>query len=158
MIAKWIILLFTITVSLVSCHQPVFNQTDGNIADAKIKVLQEEKKADNITRPCPPLLIKKGLYVDTTPISLAQRPSWLENHIVIRGDQLPFSYYSRIVSAGAGQNILTKYQVGLDSSMRLSMSYSGTVKGALDLLASRAGFVYNVRHSQIYWESFITRT
>lgn len=155
---KWILLLLAMTFTLASCHQPVFNQTDGNVADVKIKVLKEQHKADNIAKPCPPLLIKNDLYVDTTPISLSQRPSWLENHIVIRGDQLPFSYYSRLISAGAGQGILTKYQIGLDSALKISMSYSGTIRGALDLLATRAGFVYGVKNNQVYWESYITRT
>ncbi len=158
MLRKGIILFFATIFALASCHQPIFNQTDANIADAKIKSLKEEKKADNMVKPVPPLLIKQGPYVDTTPISLQTRPSWLENHIVIRGDQLPFSYYSRLISAGAGTNILTKFQTALDPATPVSINYSGTIRGALDLLASRAGFVYSIRNNQIYWEAFVTRT
>lgn len=158
MLKKWIVLLFSMAFVLVSCHQPVFNQTDGNVADVKIKAERENHKADNLHKPCPPLLIKQGLYVDTTPVSLQQRPNWLENHIVVRGDQLPFSYYSRLISAGAGPHVLTKFQVGLDAAQAVSMNYSGTIKGALDLLATRAGYVYSIRNNQVYWEAFITRT
>ena len=156
MLKKWIVLLFSMAFVLVSCHQPIFNQTEGNIADAKIKVSREEHRADNIAKPLPPLLVKQGLYVDTTPINLQQRPSWLENHIVIRGDQLPFSYYSRLISLGAGTNILTKFQVGLDPTAKVSLNYSGTIRGALDLLASRAGYVY-MKQSDLL-RSFVTRT
>src|SRR5271170_956920 len=101
MLKKWIVLLLSSVFVLVSCHSPVFNQTDGNVADVKIKVAKETHRADNIVKPLPPLLVKQGLYVDTTPINLQQRPSWLENHIVVRGDQLPFSYYSRLISSGS---------------------------------------------------------
>jgi MSHA biogenesis protein MshL len=158
MLKKWIVLLFSVAFVLVSCHAPVFNQTEGNVADVKIKLAKEVHRSDNMVKPLPPLLIKQGLYVDTTPINLQQRPSWLENHIVVKGDQLPFSYFSRLISAGAGTNILTKYQVGLDPNVKISLNYSGTIRGALDLLATRAGFVYNVKNNQVYWEAFITRT
>lgn len=143
---------------LVACHSPLFNQTDGNIADLKIKAAKERVKSDNLAKPTPPLLVKPGLYVDKTPISLAKRPSWLNNHIVVRGDQLPFTYYSRLISAGAGANVLTKYQVGLDPAINVSLNYSGTIRGALDLLASRAGYVYSIRNNVVYWEAFVTRT
>lgn len=158
MLKKWVVLLCAMMLVLSSCHQPIFNQTDGNIAEVKLKAVKEEMKADAMAKPLPPLVIKQGLYVDTTPINLEQRPSWLENHIVVRGDQLPFSYYSRVISAGAGSNILTKYQVGLDPSTKVSLSYSGTIRGILDLLATRTGYVYSIRHNQIYWEAFVTRT
>lgn len=158
MLKKWVVLLLSTAFMLVACHSAVFNQTDGNIADAKIKNAKERVKSDNMAKPLPPLLVKQGLYVDTTPISLAKRPSWLSNHIVIRGDQLPFSYYSRLISAGANANVLTKYQVGLDPATNVSLNYSGTIKGALDLLASRSGYVYSIRNNLVYWEAFITRT
>ena len=39
------------------------------------------------------------------------------------------------------------------------MNYTGTVKGALDLLAAKTGFVYSIqRANTIYWQAFITRT
>lgn len=158
MLKKWIVLLLSTAFVLAACHSPVYNQTEGNIADTKIKAAKERKVSDNKAKPLPPLLIKKGLYVDTTPISLSKRPNWLDNHIVVRGDQLPFSYYSRVIAAGAGSKVLTKYQVGLDPTANVSINYSGTVRGALDMLASKSGFVYSINNNQIYWQAFITRT
>jgi type IVB pilus formation R64 PilN family outer membrane protein len=158
MFKQWIVLLCASVFTLAACHSPVFNQTDANIADVKIKTAKERIKADNLIKPLPPLLIKDGPYVDTTPISLQKQPSWLNNHIVVRGDQLPFSYYSRLIAAGAGQSILTKNQVGLNATTNVSLNYSGTIRGALDLLAVRTGYVYSVRNNLIYWEAFVTRT
>jgi len=158
MLRKWIILLFSMVITLAACHSPVYNQTIGNVADAKMKSAEARKKSDNDAKPLPPLLVKQGLYVDTTPISLAKKPQWLKNHIVIRGDQLPFSYYSRTIATGAGSSVLTKYQVGLDPAANVTMSYSGTVKGALDLLAAKTGFIYTVHKNSVYWQAFVTRT
>lgn len=158
MLKKWIVLILSAAFVLVACHSPVFNQTEGNIADVKIKNARERQKSDNLAKPLPPLIIKPGSYVDTTPISLQRRPSWLNNHIVIRGDQLPFSYYSRLIATGAGNNVLTKYQAGLDPSTNVAINYSGPIRGALDLLAAKSGFVYTINNNVVYWQAFITRT
>ncbi|MBX3708390.1 MAG: hypothetical protein KIT56_01920 [Gammaproteobacteria bacterium] len=158
MLKKWIVLFLATAFTLAACHSPVYNQTEGNIADVKIKSADVRKKADNKVKPTPPLLVKQGLYVDTTPISIKRRPGWLSNHIVIRGDKLPFSYYSQLIAAGANKNVLTKYQVGLDPASTVSINYSGTISGALDLLAAKSGYVYSVTNSAVYWQAFITRT
>lgn len=144
---------------LLGCNSVTYNQTEGNIAEAKQRAAVARARDDAMTKPTPPLLIKKGLYVDTTPVSLERQPDWLKNPIVIRGDKMPFSYYTRVITNAADKNVLTKYQTGLDSGVLLTMNYTGTVKGALDLLAARTGYVYNVlRGNTIYWQAFITRT
>jgi type IVB pilus formation R64 PilN family outer membrane protein len=128
------------------------------VADVKQRVDEARQKSNDSGKPLPTLTVKDGPYVDKTPISLAKQPTWLKNKIVIRGDQLPFSYYSRTIAGGAGYNVLTHYQVGLDDSMKVSINYSGTVKGALDLLAAKSGYVYSVNGNSVYWQAFITRT
>ncbi len=158
MLKKWIALLLSTAFVLAACHSPVYNQTAGNVADVKIKAADARLKSDNDAKPTPPLVVKQGPYVDTTPVSLASQPTWLSNHIVLRGDSLPFSYYSRIISSGANSNVLTKYQPGMDSTVNTSMSYSGTVKGALDLLAARTGYSYTVHNNSINWQAWVTKT
>lgn len=158
MLKKWAVLFLTTIFMLAACHSPVYNQTEGNVAEVVLKTKAARHKFDDSGRPLPPLLVKQGSYVDTTPISLDRQPQWLSNHIVIRGDQLPFSYYSRTIAAGAGNNILVKYQTGLDPSANATMNYSGTVRGALDLLATKTGYVYSLRNNMIYWQAFVTRT
>src|SRR3990167_8548991 len=155
---RWLVLLCTVLFVLMGCQSQVYNQTEGNVADATIKAREAIRKQDASVKIKSPLVVKPGLYVDTTPINLGRQPAWLKSHIFIRGDQLPFSYYSRTVASGANNNVLTKYQPGLDQSAKVSINYSGTIKGALDLLASKTGFVYSVRKSTIYWQAFVTRT
>ncbi|OGT36833.1 MAG: hypothetical protein A3F11_08605 [Gammaproteobacteria bacterium RIFCSPHIGHO2_12_FULL_37_14] len=158
MLMRWVVWFCTVALVLAGCQSQIYNQTEGNIADVKIKAEEAIRKQDVSVKPKSPLVVKPGLYVDTTPISLERQPSWLRAHILIRGDQLPFSYYSRTVASGANNNVLTKYQTGLNQTVNISMNYSGTIKGALDLLASKTGFVYSVRKNSIYWQAFITKT
>ena len=158
MLKKWLGLGLTTIFVLAACHSPVYNQTEGNVADAKLKIAAERQKSDASVKKTPPLLVKQGPYVDTTPVSLKRKPAWLQNKIVIRGDQLPFSYYSRTVADGAGVTILTKYQEGLDPSTRITMNYTGTVEGALNLIATKSGYVYNINNNSIYWEAYVTKT
>ncbi len=158
MLKKWGLLLLITLIGLAACHSAVYNQTEANVADVKLKAADALRKSDASAKPDPSLLIKQGSYVDTTPVSLQSKPSWLKNKVIIRGDQLPFSYYSRVIATGANTNILTKYQSGLDSSVKITINYSGTVEGALDLLASKTGYVYSVNRNAIYWQAFVTRT
>lgn len=158
MLKQWIVLLLSTTFMLAACHSPVYNQAQGNIADVKLRQEAARNKQDADAKGPAPLLVKQGPYVDMSPVSISGQPSWLRNHIVIRGDQLPFSYYSRTIAGGASKTILTKYQVGLDPAVVVSMSYSGTVKGALDILASKTGFVYSIMGNTVYWQAFVTRT
>jgi type IVB pilus formation R64 PilN family outer membrane protein len=158
MFKKWIALLLSSALMLSACHSQLYNQAEGNIAEVKLKSAAARKKSDDSAKPEASLVVNQGMYVDTTPINLVKDPYWLRNQIVIRGDQLPFSYYSRTIANGAGTNILVKFQNGLDQSTPITMSYSGTIKGALDLIASKTGYVYSVRGKQIYWQAFITKT
>lgn len=151
-------LWLTIVLFLSGCNSPVYNQAEGNIAETKIRINEAMKKSNTSGKPIPNLLVKNDLYVDKTPISLAKEPSWLKNHIVIRGDQLPFSYYSRTIVAGGGKNVLTHYQTGMDEGQKVSMNYSGTVRGALELLGAKSGYVFTVNGRSVYWQAFISKT
>ncbi len=157
MLKKWITLLLSTLLFLAACHAPTYNQAQANVADVKIKAAAARVKSDNDAKTRSALLVKPGMYVDTTPINIAKQPAWLKNHIIIRGDQLPFSYYSRTIASGAGK-VLTKYQVGLDPAVAITVNYSGSIKGALDLIATKTGYVYSVYGRQIYWQAFVTRT
>lgn len=148
----------TLVTFLTGCNKAVYDQTVGNTADVKLRTDAAFKKSDAAAQKVPSLVINQGMYVDKTPISLTRQPEWLQNRVVIRGDQLPFSYYSRTVASGGGKNVLTRYQTGLDDKAQVSMNYAGTVRGALDTLAAKTGYVYSVNGNNIYWQAFITKT
>lgn len=155
---KLIVLLLVITsLVLVGCNNKLYKQTESNIAEAAERSFEARHKSDTDAKAEPTLIVKQDAYVDRTPISINQQPGWLRSHIVVRGEDLPFSYYSRLIVNG-GQNVLTRYQVGLDPNIKISMNYTGDVKGALDLLATKAGYVYEIRGHNVYWQAFVTKT
>lgn len=159
---KRILLLCLSTMFVLSgcfTSPPLYNQTTGNVADITQRMNDEHTREQAYGAKAPPLVVDQGLYVDRTPISLMREPAWMRSHIVMRGDQLPFSYYSRTITGDSNTaSLLTHYQVGLDQSIIVSMNYSGSVKGALDLLAAKSGYVYTVNGTTIYWQAFITKT
>lgn len=158
MFKKWTILLFTTILVITACSSPVYNQAEMNVANVKMSAAAARAKSDHDAVVQKSLVVRKGMYVDKSPINLSKNPSWLNNRIVIRGDQLPFSYYTRVIGAAAGKNTLIRFQNGLDTNVNTSLNFSGTVRGALDLLASKVGYVYSVKCNTVYWQSFITRT
>lgn len=158
---KKIFLFATIICSLliIGCKsEHIYNQTESNVADVTEHIDDARSRSNHYGKPIPSMVVKQGPYVDKTPISIARDPAWLKNHIILRGEDLPFSYYSRTIVNGGGNYILTRYQVGLDPSTKISMNYSGSVRGALDLLASKTGYMYSINGCNVYWQAFITRT
>jgi type IVB pilus formation R64 PilN family outer membrane protein len=160
MLYKRIVLLFIAMIFVLAGCQtpPLYSQTEGNVADVAQRAKDAIAKSDAAAKPLPALVVNQGLYVDKTPISLAKDPAWSRNKIVIKGDKLPFSYYSRTIVGGNSNNsILNHYQVGLDQNVQVSMDYTGTVKGAMDLLAAKTGYVYTINDNTVYWQSTITK-
>jgi type IVB pilus formation R64 PilN family outer membrane protein len=147
-----LVLSLSTFIFITGCHSPLYNQSVGNVGDVASRVKEEFKNSDMGGRAENTLVVKDGMYVDRTPISLAKQPRWLKNRILLRGDQLPFNYFSRTLASGGGQSVLTRNQVGLDEKAKVSMNYSGTVK------AAKTGYVYSIDGNNIYWQAFITRT
>lgn len=151
-------LVLTAYLLLTGCNSLTYNQTEGNIADLKKHIDDTQQAEEALIKNTPPVLVNKGLYIDPTPISLEKQPAWLKNKVVIRGNNMPFGYYAGVINNAAGSHILTKYQSDMVDT-NLSINYTGTVKGALDLLATKSTNVYNVRGGKvIYWQSYVTRT
>ena len=50
---KFALCIFTITLLLSGCNSPVYNQTEGNVADASIRAKEALKKSDISARPIP---------------------------------------------------------------------------------------------------------
>lgn len=153
-----LVLCLTVLLSVTACQKPVlYHQSEANIADVAQRGKDALAKSNSVGNPVPPLVVNPGLYVDNTPIILSKQPSWLKNNVILRGEELPFSYYSRTLVSGKN-HILTHYQVALDPAVRVSLNYKGDVKGALDLLAAKTGYVYSINGDDIYWQSEITKT
>ena len=147
------------TLCLTGCSSTTYKQTADNVAGERQSIALSQQSEDKMTHPSAAVLIKPGLYVDTTPVSLESQPEWLKNKVVIHGNNMPFAYYSRVVNSAAARDVLTKCQTGLDSSIKINVDYSGSIKGALDLLATKTGYSYEIEQAKtIYWQYLVTRT
>lgn len=158
LVNRIILLCVSFLLFLAGCNNPMYNQTEANVADAAQRGIDLRHQSDASAKPVPPLVINQGVYVDQTPINLSKDPVWLKNRIILRGDQLPFSYYSRTIASGGGKDVLTHYQVGLDQAAQVSLNYSGSVRGALNLLAAKTGYTYTISGRHVYWQAFVTKT
>jgi type IVB pilus formation R64 PilN family outer membrane protein len=151
--------LISCLVVLTGCQSPaLYHQTTDNVLTVQQRVKGAVEKQNSVAEKAPPLVVNQGLYVDKTPIDLARAPEWLKRPIILHGDKLPFSYFSRTVVGNTGRTILIHYQTGLDASENTSLNYAGTVKGALDILAAKTGYVYTVNGNNIYWQAFVTKS
>jgi type IVB pilus formation R64 PilN family outer membrane protein len=158
MIYKRIAILFiTVSFLVTGCESPaLYNQTENNAADVFQKAKDARQQSNNAGTLQGPLKINQGMYVDRRPISLDREPSWLKNTIIIRGNDLPFSYFNRTI-IGNG-HLLADYGAGLDPTGKISMFYTGTIQGALDELASKTGYAYHISGNHIYWDAYINKT
>jgi type IVB pilus formation R64 PilN family outer membrane protein len=146
-------------VVLTGCQSPaLYHQTTDNVLATKQRATAAAEKQNSVLDVPPPLVVNQGLYVDKTPIYLAKDPGWLKRPIIVHGDDLPFSYFGRTVVDKTGHTILIHYQTGLDASAKTSLNYSGTIKGALDVLAAKTGYVYRINGNHVYWQAYVTKT
>lgn len=128
------------------------------------QILQEQKDTKrNIevhkpydTRKEKTVFCNKGLYVDTTPVSLKQPPPWLNEEVSIRGKMLPIDFYMRDLLKGT--NALVLYQEPSIRNTLLTFDYQGTLKGALDYIAAQSNYAYDINGRTISWSRFVTKT
>ena len=153
-IFKLTIISLVVTALVCGCS------TRQTLKDAE---LNAQKTADNIAREkanadtiAPPVVVVPGYYVDTNPIDTNTQPSWLKNKISISGQQLPLSFLVSHILRNTG--VIVKYSPEVQKNRPVSMSYSGTVKGALDTLASKINYAYNVSNQEVSWSAFVSKT
>lgn len=147
-------LALVLAVGLTSCaSSELYEQTQTNVfaTEANIDTAKKDQMA-----PLPAVISKPEAYVDTTPVSLKRPPAWLNKKISVHGDDLPFGFYVAKIMDGTGVSI--HYQSGLDERKLVSMSYRGTVKGALSELQSKSGYAFEAHKNNLTWRSLVTKT
>ncbi len=136
---------------LSACRPSLYNQSQLNV-DQTMEQIRREKAAEKnnpIVREDP------GFYVSTKPTEL-NTPIWYQKPISLHAKNMPFQL---LVSQALGsESIVPSYGAGVNADSLLSLNYSGTVKGALDLLAAKTGYSYKVHDAQLAWSAFETRT
>lgn len=160
MINRWSTLSITtlLTLSLSSCDFPSpqqYKQETANINQNHNKLTSEEVKEKT---PPPPVEVKKTAYVDTTPVPFDTTPGWLNRRVSISGNNLPFSFYMSQLLEPA--NIQVFYDNTINRGKPITVRYTGTLKGALDKLATVSDYQYttDADTNQVTWSAFVTKT
>lgn len=153
-----VIAVITSCTLLTACQTPpMYYDAQDNTSDAKDKIMQDNKAITDQAKAAQNAVVyKDSMYVDTSPIDLAQQPTWLTNTISVHGASLPFSFYSRQVITDP--NIISTYQTDLEQNRPVTLNYSGSVEGALHALSAKTGYLYTIHNNEIYWQEYVTKT
>ncbi len=128
-------------------------QTNDHIDDAKDEAHAAQ---DALVNSDPAVAVRRGFYVDTRPVSLQKEPTWLKQHISLNAQNIPFNLLvSRILR---NTHATVSYQPEIQTDVLVSLRYTGTIKGALNELASKTNYAYEVKGDEVFWQSLITKT
>ena len=127
--------------------------------DTKQSIQQNQdniQAVKNTDRQQPAAVTQNGYYVDDTPSSLEKPPEWSKYSINLQGENLPLSFYVQRILSKTGA--LVNYQAGMDKNKSITLHYNGTIKGALDELAAKSGYSYDIKNNQVDWTAFVNKT
>lgn len=143
---------------LTSCATPpMYYDSQDNVSNTKDKISQDRKAIDQQAKSAEDAVVyKDSMYVDNQAINLSEQPTWLNNKITVHGSSLPFSFYSRQVITDP--NVITTYQTDLEQNKPITLNYTGSVEGALQVLSAKTGYTYEIHNNGIYWQEYITKT
>jgi type IVB pilus formation R64 PilN family outer membrane protein len=146
--------LFAVAACDYDLNFAMMRSTDKMIESGAWKAGYEGKK---MTTRKPPVATKSGYYVSPQTIDLQDpQTAWLGKKINVQAQELPLDLVLSRLLRNTGANV--NFQTGMNSTLPITMSYYGTLKGALDRIASMTNTAYRVKGKQVYWEAFVTRT
>lgn len=153
-IIKLAIISITAAMLLGGCSsRQTLKDADLNAQKVATNIDQQKTAADAIA---PPVVVNPGYYVDINPVDMDTQPAWLKSRISISGQQLPFSFLTSHILRNTG--VIIKYSPETQKNRPVSINYSGTIKGALETLASKTNYAYTVGAQELAWAAFVSKT
>jgi len=153
-VIKLVTIIFVIMFSLTGCieSERAFIHSNKTV-DMTRKNIQNHQVQSAAS---PTVVTNHGFYADATPIDIASNPAWLNNKISFQAQNLPFSFVLKRILRDS--DAVIGYQSGVQSDKPVSMSYDGSIRGALDSLAVKTNYAYTIDGKQVNWSNFITKT
>ena len=84
------------------------------------------------------------------------RPMWLFHHVSVHGNDLSLAFFVDKILAGTHK--IAAYDTSVDKNQLLSMNYSGSIGGALNVLQAKTSYAYSVSDDILTWSAFQTKT
>src|SRR3990167_2305672 len=135
----YLLYLLTLSAGLTSCLTPPMYD---DIQDGQSKATKSIKDHPAIVdRDHHIVNIKCEPYVDPTPQSLKHTPTWLKQHVTLKGT-----------------DGLVAYQSNEIKNMILSFDYSGSLDDALDYMSVQSNYGYELKDRTIEWSRLMTKT
>lgn len=156
---KTTLLLILIAVAMMLCSciptkevRCAIHSSDQQIEQTKSSIKQKDLSS-NTTAPA--AIVKSAYYTERHPLTPEQRAIWLRNTISVNG-RGPMSFLvSKILR---NVNVHIKYDPSINKNQQLTISYVGTIRGALDEIADKTGYAYNATEDSVHWTDFVTKT
>lgn len=131
----------------------MYQATSNNIAATQAQISQDKQKFATLS---PDVVNNSGIYVNASPVAFNSSPSWLSAPIGLHGSVLPLSFYAAKIADASGTTV--SYDPSVRNNVPISLDYTGTVKGALSLLAAKTGYAFNIQGTNINWSNMVSRT
>jgi type IVB pilus formation R64 PilN family outer membrane protein len=148
-----IVLLLLACLGLAACvvTPPLYKESQQKVAEMQ----QRANDADH--RYARPTVGHSQLSAHSITLDkLSSQPAWLTRRISIQGNNLPLEFMASKLLSNTGA--VVAFDPEVNKSMPVSLDYKGTIAGALDNLAARAGYGYAVNGNTVMWSAFVSRT
>lgn len=147
------ILLIVAMFGLAACvTPPLFDQTKQKVDDAHQQVADAYAQHQNLPTVTTPHPAGSGNLTLTSTV----QPGWMQQTVNVRTNNMSFEQVvNKVLGKTAG---VVAYDGTVNRTMPLSIQYSGSIKGALDVIAARSGYSYDNNGGVITWSVFQTRT
>src|SRR3989339_551933 len=148
------VFILSLTIFLLAgCESAAYLNANDAIDQTQSQVSDKLSQANTP----PPVVVKKGYYIDSHPISLEKAPSWLTSNITLQADQMPMQMLVDQILKNAPDVVVT-YGQKVTLTRPVTLHYQGTVKGALDAVADETNDSYSLEGEHIAWSDLITKT
>jgi len=145
------------SLALVSCQTPrLYHQVNNNVDGVTQTIDSWQHPGAAATRRAVPVVTKSGYYVNPTPIPLHRGPQWQTQLVSLQADGLPLNQLMKQIMPLSNFSVI--YLSGVQSNMPVTLSYHGTVAGALMQVAKICGYYYTLGQNSLTWSNFETKT
>jgi len=142
-------------LTLFGCKPPpTYDMAKADVANTENKISLIE--AEQLPPPAP-VVTMSGAYVDPEKVSLVRDRAWLRQRLTVHGNKLPFVFYVDQILGDTGTRII--YDTTINKRMPLSIDYTGSIRGALEELATVSGYHYEVdnKNDSVKWSAMVTK-
>ncbi len=141
------------STALAACGMKIYQKASANVDKTKMNIHLAETKQNT---QAPPVLVKAGYYVNSTPVSLQKDPAWLSKPISLRARDMPFSMLMHRILRNI--NVSAGFDNTVQSQRPVTINYRGPLKGALNSIASQLNYHYDIQNREVTWSAFMTKT